>query len=53
LIGEVEQVIEVTMQNGYIPGETVVYPQIERKLMVRVRRILDFGQAAHTDSQEL
>lgn len=53
LIGEVEQVVEVTMPNGYIPGETVVYPQIERKLMVRARRILSFGQAGHADKEGL
>jgi hypothetical protein len=47
--GEVEQVVEVTMPNGYIPGETVVYPQIERKLMIRVRQILNFGQARHRE----
>lgn len=53
LIGEVEQVAEVTMPDGYIPGETVVYPQIERKLMIRVRQILNFAQGAHSDSEGL
>lgn len=53
LLGEVEQVAEVTMPNGYIPGETVVYPQIERKLMIRVREILRFGQAMHSDAEGL
>lgn len=50
LIGEVEQVAEVTVPNGYIPGETVVYPQIERKLLIRVREIFKFGQAGHGDA---
>ena len=53
LIGEVEQVIETTMPDGYIPGETVVYPQIERKLMIRVRHILDFSQGTHSDTEGL
>lgn len=53
LTGEVEQVVEVTMPNGYIPGETVVYPQIQRKLMIRVRRILNFGHAMHGDAEGL
>ena len=49
LTGEVEQVVEVTMSNGYIPGESVVYPQIERKLIIRVRQILNFGHAMHRE----
>lgn len=50
LVGEVEKVVEVTMPDGFIPGETVVYPQIERKLVVRVRHVLNFGHAMHSDT---
>ncbi len=53
LVGEVEQVVETTMPDGYIPGETVVYSQIERKLMIRVRQILDFSQGSHSDTASL
>jgi predicted pyridoxine 5'-phosphate oxidase superfamily flavin-nucleotide-binding protein len=51
LVGEVEKVVEVTIQDGFIPGETVVYPQIERKLVVRVQNILNFGHAMHSDAE--
>lgn len=53
LVGEVEKVVDLAMQNGYIPGEKVVYPQIERKLMIRVRHILNFSHALHSDANVL
>lgn len=53
LIGAVEKVVDLAMQNGYIPGEKVVYPQIERKLIVKVRQILNFSHALHSDADVL
>jgi len=37
------------MLNGFIPGETVTVPQVERKLVVRVDQILTFSHAHHSD----
>lgn len=53
LVGEVEKVVDLAMQNGYIPGETVVYPQVERKLVVRVRHLLNFSHVPHSDTEIL
>jgi hypothetical protein len=50
LVGEVESVVEVAVPDGFIPGERVVHPQIERKLVVRVHHLLNFGQAMHSDT---
>jgi hypothetical protein len=49
LIGEVTQVLDLAMLNGFIPGETVTVPQVERKLVVRVDQILTFSHAHHSD----
>lgn len=53
LVGEVEKVVDLAMLDGFIPEETAVFPQIERKLVIRVRHILDFSHAPHSDSEVL
>lgn len=53
LIGEVERVVDLAMLDGFIPGETAVSPQIERKLVIRVDHILNFSHAPHSDTQVL
>lgn len=53
LIGEVEQVVDLAMLDGFIPGETAVSPQIERKLVIRVHHILHFSHAPHSDTEDL
>lgn len=49
LIGEVMQVLDLAMLDGFIPGEIEPVPQVERKLVVRVNQILTFSHAHHSD----
>ena len=54
IIGEVEKVEETAMLNGYsaaMEGEPSI-PQVERKLDVRVHKILVFRHAPHSDTEE-
>jgi len=51
LVGEVTQVRDLAMLNGYMPEETEPIPQIERKLVVKVCHILKFSHAHHSDSE--
>ena len=54
LLGETEGIEDVAMMNGYVPGEEdkPSPPQVERKLIVRVERIIDFRHAPHSDREE-
>jgi uncharacterized protein len=53
LLGETETVEEVAMMNGYAPGrEGDALPQVERRLVVRVDRIIGFRNAPHPDTEE-
>ena len=49
LIGEVTQMLDIAMLDGYMPGETEAAAQVERKLVVRVHHILTFSHAHHSD----
>lgn len=51
LVGEVEQVEDVAVLNGYAPEleQRPVLPQVERKLIVRVERAMAFTHAPHSD----
>jgi hypothetical protein len=54
LLGEVVQAEEKAMMNGY-SAETEsrsLMPQVERKLVVRVAKILAFSHAPHSDLEE-
>lgn len=54
LLGEVVNVEEQAMMNGY-SAETEKHaplPQVERKLVVRVAKILAFSHAPHSDVEE-
>lgn len=50
LVGEVEQVLDLAILNGFLPEESEPVPQIERKLVVRVRHVLRFSHAHHSDT---
>ena len=52
LLGEAEKVEEVAMMNGYAPGteSKSPLPQVERQLLVRVDKIIDFKHAPHSDT---
>jgi hypothetical protein len=53
MIGRVEETKEQAVIDGYSPDtEPASVPQIERKLVIRVARVLDFSQAPHTDEPE-
>ena len=51
LLGRLEEVEEIGMLDGYWPeaDEADPMPQVERRLLVRVDRILSFTAAPHTD----
>ena len=52
LLGEAEKVEEIAMMNGYAPGveSESPLPQVERQLLVRVDKIIDFKHAPHSDT---
>lgn len=54
LLGETEKVEDIAMMNGYAPGvdSQPPLPQVERQLLVRVDRIIDFKHAPHSDVEE-
>jgi hypothetical protein len=51
VLGEVEEIRDLAMLDGIAPGQAPLppVPQVERELILRVRQILDFRQAPHTD----
>jgi hypothetical protein len=53
LLGDVEEIAEQSVMNGYLTDADLAHPmpQVERKLMVRVERILAFSHAPHSDSE--
>ena len=54
LLGETEKVQEIAKMNGYAPGleSKSPLPQVERQLLVRVEKIVDFKHAPHSDIEE-
>jgi len=54
LLGEVVQVEEASIMNGFSPEaeKRSSMPQVERRLMVQVARILAFSHAPHSDLEE-
>lgn len=53
ILGQAERVEELAVMDGFLPGreEAQPQPQVERKLVVRVERILDFHRAPHSDRE--
>jgi uncharacterized protein len=54
LIGKVEKVEETAMLDGYIPemeGKDPS-PQVERRLLIRVEKVIAFSHAPHSDLEE-
>jgi hypothetical protein len=51
VLGEVEEIQEKANLNGFMPetGEADSLPRVERELLVRVREVLLFCHAPHTD----
>lgn len=54
LLGELVDLKELGMMNGYLPEleEKPPLPQIEREMIVRVDKIIDFKIAPHSDLEE-
>ncbi len=53
LLGEAEQVSDIAMMNGLAPDEGAPpLPQVEREILVRVDRMLEFTHAPHSDLEE-
>jgi uncharacterized protein len=52
LIGESEKIVDLAMMDGYTPSkEEKGIPQVEREIIVRVIRIIDFMQTLHSDME--
>ena len=54
LLGKVEEVEETAMLNGYIPEREGKdsSPQVERRLLVHVDKVIAFSHAPHSDVEE-
>jgi len=52
LIGESVGVEETAMLDGFYPTSKKPGPQVERKLRIRVDKIMDFSQAPHSDEEK-
>jgi hypothetical protein len=54
LIGEAEQVEDICMLNGYDPKTEgkIAVPQVERRIIMRINKVIDFTHAPHTDREE-
>jgi hypothetical protein len=54
LLGEVKKIEEEAIMNGYASELEAkgLTPQVERKLIVRVEKVIDFSQAPHSDIEE-
>ena len=52
LVGESEEIVDLVMMDGYTPsGEEKSIPQVEREIIVRVTKIIDFMQTLHSDME--
>jgi hypothetical protein len=54
LLGETEKVEDTAIMNGYAPGleDKSTLPQVERRLLIRVDKIIGFKHSPHTDQEE-
>lgn len=52
LLGEVEEMRELAVLNGYVPNEKnqPSQPQVERELLVHVKKITNFDYARHNST---
>jgi hypothetical protein len=52
LLGEIQNVEEVAMLDGYAPGEEdSSLPQIERRFLFHIDRVIEFKQGTHSDQE--
>ncbi len=52
IVGQVQDVREMAIMDGYVPDERLAGPQEEFSLAVRVDKVLRFRQGRHTDKEE-
>jgi hypothetical protein len=54
MLGQVENIGEQAVMNGYMPEseEAAPLPQIERVLRVKVKKVIAFSHAPHSDVEE-
>jgi hypothetical protein len=54
VLGQVETIQDVGMMDGYAPAVEKRHPmpQVERRLVIKVDKILDFKLGPHTDMEE-
>lgn len=54
LVGRAEGMADLSIMDGYIPGErmTAPLPQVQRQIDVRVEEILHFTRGPHSDMDE-
>jgi len=54
LLGKTEKVENTAMMDGYAPGleDKPPLPQVERRLLIRVDKIIGFRNSPHTDEEE-
>ena len=54
LLGSTEEIVDEAIMDGWSPelASRPAMPQVERRLVVAVERILRFSRAPHTDTEE-
>jgi hypothetical protein len=54
LLGETEKVEDTAMMNGYVPNleDKTPLPQVERRVLIRVNKVMAFRKLPHTDQEE-
>jgi uncharacterized protein len=52
LIGESEKIVDLAIMDGYTPSkDEKAIPQVEREIIVRVIKVIDFMQTLHSDME--
>jgi len=53
VVGTVERIEEISILDGYAPGieTTELSPQVERRLIVDVEKVIAFSHAPHSDTE--
>ena len=52
VIGESEKIEDMVMMDGYTPSaKQEPLPQVERRIIVRALKVIDFTHALHTDAE--
>jgi len=54
ILGQCEKVEDLSVMDGFLPGDKKEppLPQVERKILVKVNKIIHFSHAPHSDVEE-